>query len=120
MCGAKTAGFSIEVQTLLPREKWHPLIKIITDLGSLEGEAHHGGRCIEGRAYQAGIIRIPPTNVPSPDEHVHVDQIPDVSGHLVMKTKMPASSPKKSQWWIAGSYIVYVGVPKYSRIMVVL
>ncbi len=34
--GAKTGGFSIEVQTLLPREKSHPLIRMITDLGSLE------------------------------------------------------------------------------------
>ncbi len=36
LCGAKTAGFTIEVQTLLPREKSCPLIRMITDLGSLE------------------------------------------------------------------------------------
>ena len=36
LCGAKTAGFSIEVQTLLPREESHPLIRMITELGSLE------------------------------------------------------------------------------------
>jgi hypothetical protein len=57
-------------------------------------KTHHGGRCVDGRAYQVGVIRIPPTNFPSLDEDVHVDQIPDMSGHLLMKTKMPASSPQ--------------------------
>jgi hypothetical protein len=57
-------------------------------------KTHHGGRCIDERAYQAGVNCIPPTNFPSPDEDVHVDQIPDMSGHSLMKTKMPASSPK--------------------------
>jgi hypothetical protein len=97
LCHAKTAGFSIEVQTLIPREKSCPLIKMITGLGSLEGETHHGGRCVDGCANQVvGLIRIPSTNVSSPNEDVHVDQIHDVSGHLLMKTKTPASSPKNS------------------------
>jgi len=36
LCGAKTAGFSIECKTLLPREKSRPLIRMITELGSLQ------------------------------------------------------------------------------------
>jgi hypothetical protein len=36
LCDAKTAGFTIKVQTLLPREKSCPLTRMITDLGSLE------------------------------------------------------------------------------------
>jgi hypothetical protein len=69
-------------------------MKMITGLGSLEGETHHGGRCIDGHAYQVGITRIPPTNIPSPKGDVHVDQICDMSGHSLMKTKTPASSPQ--------------------------
>jgi hypothetical protein len=36
LCGAKTAGFTTKMQTLLPREKSCPLVRMITDLGSLE------------------------------------------------------------------------------------
>ncbi len=36
LCGAKTAGYTMEVQILFPRGKSWPLIRMITDLGSLE------------------------------------------------------------------------------------
>ena len=88
---------------------------MITALGSLEGETHHGGRCIDGCAYQAGVICIPPTNVPSPDENVYVDQTSYMSGHSLMKNKYACMISQKPQWWIAGTYIVHVGVRKYSH-----
>ncbi len=30
---------------------------------------HHGGRCIDGQSYQVGVIRIPPTNFTSNNQH---------------------------------------------------
>ena len=38
LCGAKTAGLISKCKTLLPREKSCPLIKMITELGSLGRE----------------------------------------------------------------------------------
>jgi hypothetical protein len=68
---------------------------MIIGLESLEGETHHEGRCIDGRAYQAGVICIPPTNVPSPDEDVYVDRISYVSGHSLLKNKYVCIIPQK-------------------------
>ncbi len=62
--------------------------------GVWKGETHHGGKCIDGRMYQAGVFRIPPTNVPSPNENVYVDQTSYMSGQSWWKTNTPASSPK--------------------------
>jgi hypothetical protein len=42
-------------------------------LGSLEWDPTTGGRCGDRRAYQAGVIRIPPTNFTSMDVDVDVD-----------------------------------------------
>jgi hypothetical protein len=72
LCSAKTAGLISKCKTLLPREKSRPLIKMITELGSLERETHHGGRCRDGCSYQAGVISIPPTNFTAIDEFINM------------------------------------------------
>jgi hypothetical protein len=72
LCGAKTAGLILKCKTLLPREKSRPLIKMITELGSLERETHHGGRCRDERSYQAGVISLPPTNFTAIDEYINM------------------------------------------------
>jgi hypothetical protein len=38
-----------------------------------------------------------------------------MSGHSLMKNKYACIIPQKPQWWISGSYIVHMGVPKYSH-----
>ncbi len=63
LCGAKTAGFTIEVQTLLPREKSCQLIRMITDLGSLEwNPTMEGGALTDNRIKWASSASLPQTS----------------------------------------------------------
>jgi hypothetical protein len=52
----------LRCKTLLPREKKSPIDWNDHLTGEFGMEAHHGERCVDGRLYQVGIIRIPPTN----------------------------------------------------------
>jgi hypothetical protein len=58
----KLQGLVLRCKTLLPREKKSPIDWNNHLTGEFGMEAHHGGRCIDGCSYQAGIICIPSTN----------------------------------------------------------
>ena len=65
LCGAQTAGFSIQVQNPAPQGEKLPIDQDDHETGEFAVWAHHRGVCIDGRMYQAGIICIPPTNFTS-------------------------------------------------------
>jgi hypothetical protein len=65
LCGAKTAGFSIEMQNPAPQGEKLPIDQYDHETGEFAVMAHHRGVCIDGRMYQAGVIRAPPTNFTS-------------------------------------------------------
>jgi hypothetical protein len=75
-------NFSVQITTKIPyfdREiKYLDFVSV--HLASVETGTHHGGKCIDGCAYQAGVIRIPPTNFTFIDEYVNVSQLRDLSG----------------------------------------
>jgi hypothetical protein len=63
LCGAKICRVNIEVQTLLPREKSRPLIKMITELGSLEREpTTEVGAVTDAHIKQASSAYLPQTS----------------------------------------------------------
>ncbi len=82
-CGARTAWFTIIVQTLLPREKKLPIDQDDHWTGEFGVRLHHGGMCADGHSYQVGIIRIPSTSFTSNNKYVC--QLLALSGRSHMK-----------------------------------
>ncbi len=68
----KTAGFSIEVQNPAPQGEKLPIDQDDHRAGEFAVDATTEA-CGDGRVYQAGIIRMPPTNFTAIDDCVDVD-----------------------------------------------
>ena len=72
LCGAKTAGLISKCKTLLPREKSRPLIKMITELGSLDREPTTEVGVVMDARIKRATISIPPTNFTDIDEYINM------------------------------------------------
>ncbi len=60
------------MQNPAPQGEKLPIDQDDHEAGEFAVKAHHSGVCVDGYVYQAGVIRIPPTNFASQDAYFNI------------------------------------------------